>query len=780
MKGNGYVISRRRHLGMAILAGGLLLATNTWAIFPLGSFDSFDVLRIKKHRVNDFDANNNGRVEETEGVPVLIENGRSGFTEAELEIVRESFAVWERVPQSYASVDEIGLFQDPVIAGGTADLQNTIVMQVTSTVDLDGDGLPDENVEPDPADVIFALPAGVLGVNVYIHAVDDVIIDTPSESYLVSAGNIVDNDVIIVADTVRPQVLGEEPLGDLQSVLVHEMGHFFGMGHTPLNNLTESDTSLIETTAMVHSIAGVQRRIGVTPTMFPFIFEVTSEGGGLEGGGADLAPDDISGISWLYPRGSQDLFFDLTGEARTRTRPGTGLPSIQVASAHVVAWADVDNDEATPRVPLFSTFTAYFENPANTERDGRFEIDNLWKTMETESGLINATYTFSMTPFNGGGYDRQSPPGFAVEEFDNIGQRTSVFNTYPSEVFHEVENIIDVSNKDAGTPLVWDFERGTLVSTDTGRSIEEIVGDDPMFGDPNDVCILNVVSSVAAGGGAKALGHAAEGANAVRSLRDTVLMETPLGSFIVDTYYKLSPSAARFLLGNSLALGITVKAVQAFYWCMENIAMILGVSVLLSGIAYGLRKRRRAISGIAGALLLGVLLTPGAQALLQYQNTEQLVAGATDVVSGTITSAQARWEGGTSYIYTDVVVQIEDKAKGALNKQSTVTFSQIGGRVGGLDTQVSELPSFSAGEEVVLYLQYVEGEGYLVYNGLGGKQLVSLDAATKTKYVATPPDIKAKKAKTLAPGETVPDKMELSDFMAELRAIAKAQEKAKS
>lgn len=780
MKGNGYVISRRRHLGMAILAGGLLLATNTWAIFPLGSFDSFDVLRIKKHRVNDFDANNNGRVEETEGVPVLIENGRSGFTEAELEIVRESFAVWERVPQSYASVDEIGLFQDPVIAGGDADLQNTIVMQVTSTVDLDGDGLPDENVEPDPADVIFALPAGVLGVNVYIHAVDDVIIDTPSESYLISSGNIVDNDVIIVADTVRPQVLGEEPLGDLQSVLVHEMGHFFGMGHTPLNNLTESDASLIETTAMVHSIAGVQRRIGVTPTMFPFIFEVTAEGGGLEGGGADLAPDDISGISWLYPRGSQDLFFDLTGEARTRTRPGTGLPSIQVASAHIVAWADVDNDEATPRVPLFSAFTAYFENPANTERDGQFEIDNLWKTLETESGLINATYTFSMTPFNGGGYDRQSPPGFAVEEFDNIGQRTSVFNTYPSEVFHEVENIIDVSNKDAGTPLVWDFERGTLVSTDTERTIEDIVGNDPMFGDPNDVCILNVVSSVAAGGGAKALGDAAAGANSVRSLRDTVLMETPLGSFIVETYYKLSPTAARYLLGSSIALGATVKAVQAFYWCMENIAMILGVSVLLSGIVYGLRKRRRAISGIAGALLLGVLLTPGAQALLQYQNTEQLVAGATDVVSGTITSAQPRWEGGTSYIYTDVVVQIEDKAKGALNKQSTVTFSQIGGRVGGLDTQVSELPSFSAGEEVVLYLQYVEGEGYLVYNGLGGKQLVSLDAATKTKYVATPPDIKAKKAKTLAPGETVPDKMELSDFMAELRAIAKAQEKAKS
>lgn len=759
---------------------GLVFAPDTWAIFPLGGFDSFNVLRLKVHRLNDFDANNNGRVEENEGVPVLIETGPRGFTEAELEVVRESFAVWERVPQSYASVDEEGTFEDPVFAGLDADLQNTIVMQVTSTVDLDGDGLPDENVEPDPADVLHpALTAGVLGVNVTLFAVDDVIIDTPSESYLIGAGNIIDNDVIIAADTVRPQTLGEEPLGDLLSVMVHEMGHFFGLGHTPLNNLVLSEDSLVESAALYHSIGGVKRRIGVTPTMFPFIFDLALDGGGTIGGGRDLAPDDISAVSWLYPRGSQDLFFGLNGEARTRTRPGTGLPSIQVAGAHVVAWADADNDETTPRVPLFSAFTAYFENPADTLRDGRFELINLWKQLETDSGVFNTSYTFSMTPFNGSGFERQAPPGFTVGEFDNLGNRDSVFNAYPSEVFHEVENIIDVSNKDAGTPFVWDYQRGTLVSTDTDRTIGSIIGGDPMFGDPNDVCILNVVSSTAAGGGTAALGQAMTGANEVRSLRDTVLMETALGSFIVDTYYKVSPSAAQFLLNSPIALGATVKMVQALYWTMENLVMVLGVVTVAISAMVAVRRRRKALAGVAGLVALGLLLSPGAQALLQYHTTEQLVAGASDIVSGKVTSAQARWDGGTSYIYTDIVLEVEDKAKGTLNKQSTVTISQLGGRVGGLEAEASELPSFEAGEEVVLYLYYVEGQGFQVYNGIGGKTLVSVDDATSKKYVALPNDLKKKKQAEAAPGETVPDKVEVSEFMAELRAIAKAQASAR-
>lgn len=771
-----------------MLCCSLAIAPDIWAFFPLGAYDSAGVLRYRTYRINDFDRNNDGRITEDEGIEVLLEGGRSGFTPAELDIIREAFAIWERVPQSYASFYEAGVFQDPVFADGDSNFQNTIVMFVESTVDLDGDGLPDEDVVPDPPGTVIQPPTGgVLGYQVSTWSGEDIIISTPSESYLISAGTIIDSDIVISATAHRPQALGEEPLADLLGTMVHELGHFLGLGHTPLNNLSPrlldpSDPSsaidLVEVHAMSHSIGGVRRRIGVTPTMFPISFSTVQDSGALNDGGADLAPDDISAISWLYPRGSQDLFFQLRGEARTKTRPGTGIPSVQIAGGHIVAWADVDNDETTPRVPVFSTLTAYYEHPENFERDGRFRLPGMWKTMETESGLFNASYTYTLVPLNGSGWDRQAPPSDiagTIEAMDAIGGRSGVFNTYPSEVFHEVENIIDVSNKDAGTPLVWNFQRGTLVSADTGRSIEDIVGGNPMFGDPNDVCILNVVGAAKAAGGGPGLTTAMEGAQAVRSVRDGILLETALGSFIVDTYYKISPAFARVMLDNPVAHRMTVGGVDLAYWCMRNAMLmlsLLGGTLFLGALLY---RRRLGRGAAAGLVALAAVLAPQADARIIYQTTEQLVAGASDVISGTVVSATSRTHPNSSHIFTDIVIEIEDKAKGTLNKQSTVTFSQLGGELDGRITEASEFPKFRAGEHLILYLTYVENFGYVVHNGLGGKTPVKLNRKTGEKTVDVPFDLRAKMQKKAQPGETVPSTLSLADYMAELRAIAKEQ-----
>jgi hypothetical protein len=775
-------VTARTLMLLAVFCCSLLAVQATWAFFPIGAYDTGGTLRLKQYNRSVFDNNNDGEVSEDEGIPVYIENGKSGFTEAELEVVEEALRVWERIPQSFASTNVQGMIQDPIFTGqGTFDTLNVIGIQVNSTQDLDGDGLPDEDVEPDDI-IVNEVSGGVAGINIFFWAAEDTIIVSGTETVLISSGTIIDNDILINADLTRPASAGEEPLADLLSTLVHEMGHFYGLAHTPLNNLDGDATtgSLVESAVLTHSISGVSRQIGVTPTMYPILFDVIGGNGARIGGGADLAPDDISAMAWLYPRGSQDLYFGLNGEVRTRTNAGTGLPSAAIPGAHIVAWADVDNDTTTPRVAVFSTLSARYNNsPIFPEREGRFELDHIWKTMETESGLFNATYTFSSNPLNFSGYDRQAPPEVLQNPttLDSIAPKTLVFNNvFTSEVLHETENIVDISNKDAGTPFVWDFQRQTLVSTNTERSIESVVGTNPMFGDPNDVCILNVVGT-GTGDGGGAVAGAISGAKSVRSLRDGILLETALGSLVVDTYYRISPTAAQYILGSSFAYGLTARAVGALYWCLDNMLYLLGGALLF---AWLLRRGQRRLTRAASAATVALFLLIGssAQALLLYQSTEQLAANATDIVSGKVTSVVARQDTPGGRIYTDIVIDVGDTAKGTLNKQSNITFTQLGGRVGGLVMEVSEMPEFTVGETVVLYLEFVEGFGYRVYNGLGGKTPVLTSATNKQQTVALPADIRAKKAKALPTGVTVPARVTLAEYMAELRAIVKAQKRA--
>ena len=740
-------MSSRYRLGWYVLASVAVIVCavpSASAFYTFGLFSAADEyspieLHVARWTVSEMDTNGDGNIAgDDEGVPITFQGGEDGWSQREISIMKEAFETWEDVPTAYIafhylqSVEQqmeldmgLNLAENNDAAVGTVDAFNFI-----GKVTMDD------------------LGTGVLGLTLISFVPYDTYLDMGGVQVPVSGPAMIDVDIALASDVLSTDDAVDIPnmKFPLKAVTVHEVGHMIGMAHSPMNNITTTVTVegmdipvLVEERVFPMWSTSGFNMVGVTPTMFPLATVVHDDGNGLyTAAETDLAPDDIAGVTWLYPRqGSSENFFTIQQRAYTEGRPG--FPTFPIALGLVQAWCDVDNNPTTARVPVFSTLTGLYEYQEPFA--GEFKMINLFRTITDPSGqTFNATYTFTLSeilPDDYMGYDATAFDGNHLPDLLGGEAGFSPSKQYPWQTFVEGGQNLYQLDADKGTPLYYDPDRRTVVSATSGKTLAQILpGRTPMFGNitEEEMCPLNLAYGAIKNARTDGL---------LRKLRDNVLLNSSVGVAAVDLYYRVAPSARKFLWNHRNALRVAEWCVGTAEWGYAHIRVLAGLMIAaglaLVGVLLGWRRRKgAALTGI----LLGVLwmASGAASAELLPMSIEKMASCANDIIQGTVVAKESRWT-DRHQIVTDISIKVEDTLKGNSNKGGLFHFTQLGGEKDGIITFSPDLPRWKVGEEAIVFFQNLKSDkiaksiNRVTVCGANGKFRIVRDPATGKKKV---------------------------------------------
>jgi hypothetical protein len=137
---------------------------------------------------------------------------------------------------------------------------------------------------------------------------------------------------------------------------------------------------------------------------------------------------------------------------------------------------------------------------------------------------------------------------------------------------------------------------------------------------------------------------------------------------------------------------------------------------------------------LCSCLVGGTLPALGTQ--VQYKSVEQLGEDSSAVVRGTVANVRSFWNEKHTKIFTATLIAVDESYKG--RPGGTVEVLQLGGTVDNVQVTAHGALHWTAGEEVVLFLEpYTEGR-YQVSGFSQGKFKIERDPDTGAAYIKRP------------------------------------------
>lgn len=143
----------------------------------------------------------------------------------------------------------------------------------------------------------------------------------------------------------------------------------------------------------------------------------------------------------------------------------------------------------------------------------------------------------------------------------------------------------------------------------------------------------------------------------------------------------------------------------------------------------------------------------------------------TAVFYGKCSKLRTEWNENRNIIYTYVTIVPEEYIKGNLGSEAVITIP--GGKVDNIIYEVSEMPVFSEGEEVVAFVWTNPRGKNLITGGYKGKMKIDKDEKTGERMVEVNAEMleETEGQEKIPPGQS--KKMGLEDFVGKIKGWAK-------